>query len=237
MVPANRSLLVHALVRLGEIQRAEEALAGLAEQDRDLGQMRISLATLRLAQDDPDAAIAALAPVLDGSAPVPYSSWLARAFLLEAIARNALGDEAAAGRALERALDLAEPDGVLTVFLLHPAPGLLERHARRRTAHPALIADILSLLAGRTPAPPTGPQPPLEALSDSEVRVLRYLPTNLPASQIAGELYISHNTVRTHIRHLYAKLGTHTRAEAVARARALGLLAPSPLRGKATLPG
>jgi LuxR family maltose regulon positive regulatory protein len=67
--------------------------------------------------------------------------------------------------------------------------------------------------------------------------VLRYLPTNLPASQIAGELYVSHNTVRTHIRHLYAKLGTHTRAEAVARARALGLLAPSPLRGKAMLPG
>jgi LuxR family transcriptional regulator, maltose regulon positive regulatory protein len=65
--------------------------------------------------------------------------------------------------------------------------------------------------------------------------VLRYLPTNLPASQIAGELYVSHNTVRTHIRHLYAKLGTHTRAEAVARA--LGLLAPSPLRGQATLPG
>jgi LuxR family transcriptional regulator, maltose regulon positive regulatory protein len=120
-------------------------------------------------------------------------------------------------------------------FLLHPAPGLLQRHARQRTAHPALIADILSLLAGRTPARPVGP-PPLEALSDSEVRVLRYLPTNLSAAQIGGELYVSHNTVRTHIRHLYDKLGTHTRAEAVARARALGLLAPSPLRGKATRP-
>jgi DNA-binding CsgD family transcriptional regulator len=95
------------------------------------------------------------------------------------------------------------------------------------------IADILSLLAGRTLAPPpTGP-PPLEALSDSEVRVLRYLPTNLSMRQIGSELYVSHNTVRTHISHVYAKLGTHTRAEAVARARALGLLAPSPLRGKA----
>ena len=55
--------------------------------------------------------------------------------------------------------------------------------------------------------------------------------------QIAGELSVSHNTVRTHISHLYGKLGTHTRAEAVARARALGLLAPSPLRGQATRPG
>ena len=188
--------------------------------------------------DNPHAAIAALAPVLDGSAPLPWPGWLAQAFLLEAIARDALGDPAAAARALERALDLAEPDGALLWFLLHPAPGLLQRQARHGTAHAALIADILSLLAGRTLAPPpAGPRPPLEALSGSEIRVLRYLPTNLSMRQIAGELYVSHNTVRTHISHLYAKLGTHTRAEAVARARALGLLAPSPLRGHATRPG
>jgi LuxR family maltose regulon positive regulatory protein len=139
--------------------------------------------------------------------------------LLEAIAQDAPGDGGAAGRALERALDLAEPDSVLWWFLLHPAPGLLERHARQRTAHASLIADILSLVADRAPAPPAGPSP-LEPLSDSEIRALRYLPTNLPASQIAGELYVSHDTVRTHIRHVYAKLGTHTRAEAVAHARA-----------------
>ena len=124
------------------------------------------------------------------------------------------------------------------MFLLHPVPGLLQRQARQRTAHAALIAEILSLLAGRKLAPPpAGPRPPLEPLSESEIRVLRYLPTNLSGPEIAGELYVSHNTVRTHITHLYAKLGTHTRAEAVARARALGLLAPSPLHGQATRPG
>jgi len=238
MVHGNRSFLVQALVRLGETERAEQVLAGLGDQDRDGGAMRISLATLRLAQRNPRAAITALAPVVDGSAPLPWPAWLAQAFLLEAIARDALGDPAAAASALERALDLAEPDGVLTVFVLHPVPGLLQRQARQRTAHPALIADILSLLAGRTLAPPpAGPPPPLEPLSGSEIRVLRYLPTNLSMRQIAGELYVSHNTVRTHISHLYAKLGTHTRAETVDRARALGLLAPSPLRGKATRPG
>jgi LuxR family maltose regulon positive regulatory protein len=236
LVPANRSFLVQTLVHLGETDRAEQVLAGLGDQDRDLGVMRISLATLRLAQDNAREATAALAPVLDGSAPVPWQGRLAQAFLLEAIARDALGDPAAAGRALERALDLAEPDGVLIMFLLHPAPGLLQRQARHGTAHASLIADILSLLAGRAPAPPAGPRPPLQALSDSEVRVLRYLPTNLSARQIAGELYVSYHTVRTHMRHLYDKLGTHTRADAVARARALGLLAPSPLRGKATRP-
>jgi len=234
----NRSFLVQTLVRLGETKRAEQALAALADHDRGGGEMRIGLAALRLAQDDPHAAIAALAPVLDGSAPVPWPTWLDQAFLLEAIARDALGDSRAAASAVERALDLAEPDGLLTMFLLHPAPGLLERHAPHGTAHAALIADILSLLAGRRSAPPPpGPRPPLEPLSDSELRVLRYLPTNLTGPEIAGELYLSHNTVRTHITHLYAKLGTHTRAEAVARARALGLLAPSPLRGQATRPG
>jgi LuxR family maltose regulon positive regulatory protein len=198
--------------------------------------MRVGLAALRLAQHNPQEAIAALAPVVDGSAPPgPGLPWLVQAILLEAIALDAFGDKRAAGRALEHVLDLAEPDGILSWFLLHPAPCLLERHARQRTAHASLIADILSLLAGnRSAPPPAGSSPPLEALSSSEVRVLRYLPTNLSARQIAGELYVSHHTVRTHMSHLYAKLGTHTRADAVARARALGLLAPSPLRGNAT---
>jgi len=60
--------------------------------------------------------------------------------------------------------------------------------------------------------------------------VLRYLPTNLSAAEIAHELSVSVTTVRTHIRHLFLKLGAHRRTEAVATARALGLLAPSPGR-------
>jgi LuxR family transcriptional regulator, maltose regulon positive regulatory protein len=115
-------------------------------------------------------------------------------------------------------------------FLLHPAPGLLERHARHRTAHASLIAEIRSLLAGNKPAPHDGEQPPLEPLSDSKIRVLRYLPTNLSTREIANELYVSPSTIKTHMHHLYAKLGTHHRGEAVTRARALGLLAPSARR-------
>jgi LuxR family transcriptional regulator, maltose regulon positive regulatory protein len=147
--------------------------------------------------------------------------------LLEAIARDALGDHAAAGCALERAFDLAEPEGALLWFLLHPAPGLLERHARQGTAHASLIAEILDLQAGKAPAPQAGPRPPLEPLSGSEIRVLRYLPTHLSAPEIADELSVSTSTVKTHLRNLYAKLGVHSRAEAVESARTLGLLAPS----------
>jgi LuxR family transcriptional regulator, maltose regulon positive regulatory protein len=219
--------LVRLLVRLGDTERAEQVLAGLGESDWDPGQTRVAAAVLWLARDDSRAATVALAPVLDGSAPVGWRFLLADAFLLEAIARDALGDPAAAGHALERALDLAESDGTLLWFLLHPAPGLLKRHARQRTAHAALITQILDLLTGSRPAPPSaGPRPPLEPLSDREIRVLRYLPTHLSAPEIARELSVSTSTVKTHLRNLYAKLGVHSRTEAVESARALGLLAP-----------
>ena len=228
IISPTRARLLAALVRLGQTERAEQALAGLGDQDRDRGDMRVAIAVLRLAQGDPEAAAVALAPVLDGSAPVVPRSTHSQAFLLQAIAMDALGDAGAAARALERALDIAEPDGALLTFLLHPTPGLLERHVRQRTAHASLIAEILPLLAGQSPtSPPTGAQPPLEPLSETEIRVLRYLPTNLSTPEIANELFVSPNTVKTHIRHLYAKLGAHRRGEAVARARTLGLLAPA----------
>jgi LuxR family transcriptional regulator, maltose regulon positive regulatory protein len=232
-----RAWLLHALVRLGDTERAEQALAGLGDQDRDRGEIRIAIAVLRLAQDDPQAAAAVLAPVLEGAAPVTVRTWLAYAFMLEAIVQEALGDPAAGRRALERALDLAEPDHALLAFLLHPAPGLLERHARDCAKHAALIAEILSLprgvWGGGQPSQNRGglggSSPRLaEPLSQSEIRVLRYLPTNLSAREIARELSVSLNTIRTHMRHIFAKLGVHRRSEAVTRARALGLLAPSP---------
>jgi LuxR family maltose regulon positive regulatory protein len=254
--------MLQALVRLGETGLVEQALADLGEEQRERGEMRIAMAALRLAKDDPWAATAALAPVLDGSVPVANRGWVVQAFLLEAIACDAFGDPTAAGQALEHALDLAEPDGVVFPFVLTPPPELLKRQARH-TAHAALISEILNLLSpqdqegldqgslggqaglgglggwhpprsegvwgGSWVGPSEGIQPK-EPLTDSETRVLRYLPTNLSAPEIAGQLSVSVNTVRTHMRHVYEKLGAHRRAGAVERARALGLLAPSPHR-------
>jgi LuxR family maltose regulon positive regulatory protein len=226
LIPWIRGFLVLALVRLGQTGQAGQFLDGLSDPDREHGEIGTATAALRLATGDPRAATAALAPVLDGSAPVAWQNGLAQAYVLEAIARDSVGDSGAADRALERALDLAEPDGLLLPFLLHPAPGLLDRHARHPTAHASLLAEIQDRLSGAQPSPRARPRPLLAALSESELRVLRYLPTNLTAPEIARELYVSPNTVRTHVKSLYAKLGTHHRTEAVERARALGLLAP-----------
>ena len=226
-----QALKLETLVCAGETERVEQAIAEMDEEVRETSQMRVVLAASRLAHDDPEAAVDVLAPILDDSAPAAASVWEIEALLLEAIARDALGDAGAASRALERALDLAEPDGLLLPFLLHPAPDLLERHARLRTNHASLIAEILNLLSGRTPAGrPDDGASLQDPLTDSELRVLRYLPTNLPAPEIAGELFVSLNTIRTHMRNVYAKLGVHSRADAVKRARALGLLSPSSLK-------
>jgi LuxR family maltose regulon positive regulatory protein len=220
--------IVQTFVRLGQTQRAEKVLAEMDGPERDSGPMRNALAVLRIAQGDPEAATAALAPVIDGSVPLPNAHlWEVQAFLLEAIARDALGDAGAVRRALERALDLAKPEDLLLPFLLHPAAGLLDRHRRLGTAHSAFISEILSVLGGSDPH--SEPQARLiEPLSQSEIRILRYLPTKLSAPEIADQLYLSVNTVKTHMRHVYDKLGAHRRHEAVEQARALGLLAPSP---------
>ena len=111
------------------------------------------------------------------------------------------------------------------------------------TVYADLISEILDLLAQPGhPAPAPGGEAGTEgaqaifgavgrrreSLTEGETRVLRFLPTHLGAKEIAGELHLSANTVKTHIRHLYQKLGVHSRGDAVERARASGMLASSP---------
>jgi LuxR family transcriptional regulator, maltose regulon positive regulatory protein len=115
----------------------------------------MALAALRIAQDDPHAATVALAPVLSGAVPVAPATWLSLACLLEAMARDALGDPAAARDAMRRALDAATPDGVLATFLFHPpARELFDRYAPDRGEQAALAAEIRNLLPAE---PPEGP--------------------------------------------------------------------------------
>jgi len=148
------------------------------------------------------------APGHDGSVPRAHLLWAAAFLLLEAIADDAPGDPDASVLTLVRDLGLAEPDRALFPALIRVALGPSE--------------------VKRSALAPGGPAWSGEPLTESETRVLRYLPTHLGASQIAAELCLSANTVKTHVRHLYLKLGVHSRREAVQRARAIGLLTGSP---------
>ena len=197
--------------------------------ERTRGHLREVFTGPRPAQHEVHATTAALTPPLDGSVPGVHRIWVAAAFLLGVISRDALGDPKAVGSALERALDIAEADQVLLPLLAFPASGRPERHDGYPAAPAASISQAIDLLAqANEPAAPHGePALPCEALTRSEARVLRYLPTNLSTREIAGELYLSTNTVKTHQRHLYQKLGVSSRTEAVERGRALGLLAPA----------
>lgn len=163
--------------------------------------------------------------------------------VLRALAFHASGATDDARTALERAVDLAEPQRWRR-FLIDSGPGvgeLLEQLADRRSASPFVrdlvarradgpAADTLAASASpaRVPVPtvvsPTPREELLDPLSDRELDVLRLLASDLDGPGIARELVVSLNTVRTHTKHVYTKLGVNNRRAAVSRALQLGLL-------------
>jgi LuxR family maltose regulon positive regulatory protein len=212
--------------RLGMTGEARALLAALDDDRASSGEIRNALAVICLAEGDPAAALAAVADVLDGAAPVLGYVTIMEAHLLAGLAHRQLGDQRPAGQAAERALALAEPDRLILPFAMTGSAGLLEALPRHQTAHGALLADILDVLHGSSaPAKEQPSPPPAEELSPGELRVLRYLPTHLSRPEIAGELSVSLNTVSTHLRSIYAKLQVRDRSSAVRRARELRLLA------------
>ena len=212
--------------RLGMTGEARAFLAALDDKRASSGEIRNARAVICLAEGNPAAALAAVADVLDGTAPVLGSVTVMEAHLLAGLAHRELGDQRAASQAAERALALAESDRLILPFAMTGSAGLLEALPRHQTAHAALLTDILDVLHGSSPAAKgQSSAPSAQELSPGELRVLRYLPTNLSRPEIAGELSVSPNTVSAHIRSIYAKLQVGDRSSAVRRARELRLLA------------
>ena len=207
--------------RLGMLAQARAALAAVDGGRAAAGEIRNARAVICLAAGDPAGALDAVRHVLDGTAPVIGFVTVVEAQLLAALAHRELGDQRAANQAAERALGLAEPDRLVLPFVMTDAKDLLEALPRHETAHSALLTDILYIVRGG--APVREPVPPTRELSPSELRVLRYLPTNLSRPEIARELSVSPNTVSTHLRRIYAKLGADDRSTAIQRARELRL--------------
>ena len=208
--------------RLGLTGEARAGLAALADDTAGAGEIRNARAVICLAGGDPAGALGAVREVLDGAAPVSGYLTVVEAQLLAGLAHRALGDQRAANEAAERALALAEADRLVLPFAMTGSRELLEALPRHQTAHASLLRSLLDLVSeGHRGVAPGGPTEPL---SPGEFRVLRYLPTNLSRPQIATELSVSVNTVSTHIRSIYAKLGAEDRSAAVHRARELRLL-------------
>jgi LuxR family maltose regulon positive regulatory protein len=216
--------LLATQARAGMPGEALAALAALDDERAGSGEIRNARAVICLAEGDPAGALGAVREVLDGTAPVIGCVTLVEAHLLAGLAHRKLGDQRAANQSAERALGLAEADRLILPFAMTGSLELLETLPRHETAHAALLTDILDLMHASSVAPRANPSPLARELSPSELRVLRYLPTNLSRLEIATELSISPNTVNTHVRRIYAKLGADDRSAAVHHARELRLL-------------
>ncbi|MEU4689984.1 LuxR C-terminal-related transcriptional regulator [Actinoplanes sp. NPDC023714] len=147
------------------------------------------------------------------------------AWLLTALAAEARGRSGRAGEAMTRALAAAEPDGLRLPFRRFGADRLLVL-AGRQPVSPVSAGrsqgDALTEITGELPV--VAATASAETLSERETDVLQYMPTVLTAAEIAGDLNISVNTVKAHLRSIYRKLGASRRREAVVAARRLGLL-------------
>ena len=213
--------------RLGQLGEARASLAALDAELAGSGEIANARTAICLAEGDPAAALAVVRDVVNGVAPAVGYMTVVDANLLAALAHRELGDQHAAFAAVERALALAEADRLVLPFAMTGTLELLEAVPRHQTAHAALLAGILDVMRGSSITPGdavTG----IEQLSPSELRVLRYLPTNLSRPEIASELSVSVNTVNTHIRNIYAKLQAQDRSSAVRRARQMRLLSVGP---------
>jgi len=224
LAPKITGWLATTQARLGMPAEARATLAGFTPEPGRAGAIANARAWMCLLDGNPGMAVEALRDVRDATPPVePFT--LVEAHLLAGTAHLRLGDRDAAAAATEAALATAEPDRLVFPFAMTQAAELLGMLRYHETAHRALLADIVDQL--RSTSPPSTDREPLphsDGLTPSELRVLRYLPTNLTRAEIADELHVSIHTVNTHIRNLYTKLGAGDRSAAVQRARQLRLL-------------
>jgi LuxR family maltose regulon positive regulatory protein len=238
-----RLMLAQAAPATGEMRRRLfEALEGWV-QARDLGadgpvrtldhELEYLLwVRLLIAQGRPDQALRLLARLLTGAEESGRTGRAIEILALQALAHRAFGDARLALAALEQALTLAKPGGYVRTFVDEGKPMfelLRSLDARRSVVDTGYVNKLLDAFgpagtAGIVTEPESEPKHlPLEPLTQREMQVLRMLRTDLSVPEIAQELHISANTVKTHVKRIYGKLDAHSRYEAVARAEGLGL--------------
>jgi LuxR family maltose regulon positive regulatory protein len=154
--------------------------------------------------------------------------------VLQAVALYAHGEKEEAAQLLGDALALAEPGGFIRTFVDEGPPmARLLYEALSRGIAPDYIRRLLTAFPIDEPEQPDSSKMQasksglVESLSERELEVLQLIAEGLTNQEIASRLFLSQNTVKVHTRNIYGKLGAHHRADAVARARALGILPPN----------
>ncbi len=211
-------------------QGAFAAAAGLAESH----ELPLTQARMHLMQHDPTAAFAQLAPVRQQAEANDWADMRLQVLLLQALAYRAVNEPVQAVQTIAEALALATPDGLLRPFVDEGPPmAMLLRQVMKEGVTPLFAQQVLTAFGetaiDQPPPRPSIGQPPtaqplLDPLSEREVDVLKLLTTGLTGPEIARELMISLNTMRTHTKNIYAKLGVNSRRTAVRHAEERNLI-------------
>jgi LuxR family maltose regulon positive regulatory protein len=191
----------------------------------------VVLARILIAQGRLDETRRLLQRLLETAETGGHTSRAIEILMLQALTFQAGGDTTRAIAALKRALTLAEPGGFIRIFVDEGPPmARLLYEAVTREIAPSYARRLLATFPVAEPEQ-TGPsktQAPkpevVEPLSERELVVLQLIAEGLTNPEIASRLFLSLNTVKVHTRNIYGKLGVHSRMQAVARARALGIL-------------
>ncbi len=196
-------------------------------------ELPISQARVHLAQGDTSTALATLEPLRRQTAAKDWEDERLKIMVLQAVALHAHGEKDEAAQLLGDALALAQPGGFIRIFVDEGIP--MARLLSEAAAHGIMPDYVNKLLAvfeaeehkreDKSDLPPApSAQPLTEPLSRRELEVLRLIAQGLSNSEISERLFLALDTVKGHNRRIFGKLEIHSRTEAVARARELGLL-------------